>query len=324
VRKIDVLENPGLVESQTWAEFLADCANIVRGTPDFDNIRELLLALILSAPKFPHAICAILLKSDTGRSLSRFAFGIFDVLIGVWREPPTAPFLTVLFGHSPEIIAYAIAAALANQQLSIEFKIEVITKGLQVSQAVVPFDAISRFVIFAFKKGAMHMVGRILLEHEEIGVALLADGAAKAAFLLTLLEKGNSRAYLRFIQLCLSILQKYPEIARKFAEAALRLSVETISKYGGEMSLHSRQIASQCVYILQDSVRFLGEKAAEAVFEAVPLAEKSRAVGFIAVNVRAEEQRKKTEKLIAFSTNERSSKSGEWQSFDVLENSDSN
>jgi hypothetical protein len=46
LRVADV-ENPGLAGSHTWSEFLTDCANIVKVTPDFDNLMELLLALML-------------------------------------------------------------------------------------------------------------------------------------------------------------------------------------------------------------------------------------------------------------------------------------
>jgi hypothetical protein len=82
-----------------------------------------------------------------------------------------------------------------------EFQVEVVTKGLLFANRNLPLNAISRFVIAAFKRGPMHMVARVLVAREDVGMALLADGAAKAAFLLTAIEKGNARAYVRYIEL---------------------------------------------------------------------------------------------------------------------------
>lgn len=223
----------------------------------------------------------------------------------------------ILFNHSPEIIGRALEIVLDQRGLPIDFQIDVVTRGLILSQGSLPLDSISRFVIAAFKRGAMHMVGRVVVEREEIGVALLADGAAKAAFLLSAVEKGNARAYLRFVQLCISVLRKSPRIASGFAECAIRLAFENIAKYGGEKFVYAKQIVSQCVYIIKDAFDVLGGTRSQEFFETLGTAEKEFVVTYIMANIRAAEQRKKTENLVAFSTHERGHKQGEWQSLDI-------
>ena len=197
-----------------------------------------------------------------------------------------------------------------------EFQIESIANGLCLVKDNIPLDAISRFVIGAFKRGAMHMVGRVVVDREDIGVALLADGAAKAAFLLSLVEKGNARAYLRFIQLCLSVLKKYP-MGRAFSECALRLAVEAIAKYGGEVRAHGKYIVSHSVCIAKEAVEVIGPERSAAIFDALNEDERRHAVAYISSQIRAVEQRKKTENLVPLSKNIREQAHDEWQTLTV-------
>jgi hypothetical protein len=239
-----------------------------------------------------------------------------------WKEPQTVALLTVLFNHTPGVIGTAVNATLSHRALPIDFQIEVLTHGLLQCDGNLPMDSISRFVISGFKKGAMHMVGRVLVEREDIGVALLAGGAAQAAFLLSSVEKGNARAYLRFIQLCVVTLKKHGPIGMRFADSAFRLAITTISRYGGERLTSGRQIVGQCVYLVKEAADVLGERRLEAIFATVPLDERSSTVSFLSSSIHAAEQRKKTENLVSFSRTERSNKQGEWQSLDQA-NSDS-
>jgi hypothetical protein len=161
------------------------------------------------------------------------------------------------------------------------------------------------------------MVGRIVVEREEIGVALPAEGAAKAAFLLSSVEKGNARAYLRFIQLSISVLSKNRRLSGDFAKCAIRLAFEIISKYGGEKFVYAKQILTQCIYIMKDAFQVLGEQGSQQFFDTIASKEKEFLVQYVAASIRAAEQRKKTENLVAFSTHERGHKQGEWQTLDV-------
>jgi hypothetical protein len=277
----------------------------------------LILSLVVAAPKLTHAIVAILLKADQRRTLAKFAAGIYRRILAEWKEPQTVPLLMVLFGHTPEVIGQALETTLAQTGLPMEFQIDVVQRGLLQSNGNLPVPSISRFVISAFKKGAMHMVGRIVVEREDVGITLLAGGAAQAAFLLASVEKGNARAYLRFIQLCVGVLKKHGPIGIRIAESALKLAITDIARYGGERLIYGRQIVTQCVYLLKDVIEVLGERRAEALFATMDHEARESAVEFIAASIRAAEQRKKTENLVSFSRSERANKQDEWQTLDV-------
>jgi hypothetical protein len=311
------VENKQSVNPATWTELLSDAAALVQPRSGYDGVRELILGLVVGAPKLLHSIVAVLLRSDERRTLSKFSAGIVRRVLSEWKEQPTVPLLTILFNHTPAVIGQALEATLAQRSLPIEFQIDVVLIGLLHSKGNLPIDSISRFVIGGFKKGAMHMVGRVLVEHEDVGVALLADGAAKAAFLLSAVEKGNARAYLRFIQLCVGVLKKHGTIGIRFAECAIRLAVTTIAKYGGEKLIYGRQIVTQCIYVIKDAIDVLGERRSGALFSTLPIQERESTVEFISASIRAAEQRKKTENLVSFSRSERSNKQGEWQALDA-------
>jgi hypothetical protein len=223
----------------------------------------------------------------------------------------------VMFEHSPSVIGHSLELVLDKRNLPIEFQIDITSRGLLLSKGNLPLNAISRFVIGSFKKGAMHMVGRIVVEREEIGVALLAEGAAKAAFLLSSVEKGNARAYLRFIQLSIAVLSKNQRLAGGFAKCAIRLAFEIIAKYGGEKFVYAKQILTQCVYTIKDAFQVLGEQESQQFFDTLATKKKKFVVQYVVTSIRAAEQRKKTENLVAFSTHERGHKQGEWQTLDV-------
>jgi hypothetical protein len=95
------------------------------------------------------------------------------------------------------------------------------------------------------------------------------------------------------------------------------LAVTTITRYGGEKLIYGRQIVTQCVYLIKETVDVLGERRSEAVFSTLPVEERESTVEFISASIRAAEQRKKTENLVSFSRNERANKQGEWQSLDA-------
>jgi hypothetical protein len=306
-----------IISIQTWDDLLFNAAGVLQSSPEYDHLRELILSLVISSGKFPHSVIGLLLKSDERKSLARFSLVIFAYTLRTWQEKSTSALLCVLFNHSPSITGYSIELALGKQSLPYTFKIDVISSGLTFLRDRIPLEAISQFIILAFREGAMHLLGRILVDREDIGVAVLADGAARAAFLLTQVERRNARAYLRFIHLCLSVLQKYPRIKGPFATATLRFAVDTIARYGEDTMSHGKQIVFQCVQIVKECIGLLGARVDNTVWESLEREEREQAVRFAEKFIRGVEQKKKTENLLAFSTNDRGEKVGEWESLEI-------
>jgi hypothetical protein len=298
---------------------LVDAAELLKDGKEYNILRELIFAFVAKPGRIEYVIVGILLKGDHHRTLKKYAFGLFVMMLKNWNDQRTIAVLTILFDHTPEVIGKAIDITLAQQNLPVEFQLQVVTKGLLFSRGELPLVSISRFVIENFKQGAMHMVGRILVEREEIGLALIADGAGKAAFLLAAIETANARAYLRYIQLCLSIVQKFPRMRRQFAASVIRLSICAAAKHGGEKVHYAKQIVSQCVSLFRDALQVLGEEFCATIWESLPSEEKEKTIVFVSAGIRAAEQKKKAENLVLFSTNERPGRQDEWQSVEIVE-----
>ena len=300
----------------TFAALLADTAAHIASDEKYDQIRVNILSLSMTLPKFSPTIFSYIIKSDTRKTLTTYGTSIFVIFIKNYKDKSIPALIAMLFWHSPSIIGSSLLMTIDSKLLPVEFKIEVIFRGLILEKDNIPLDAISRFCISTFKKGSMHMVGRILVEREEIGVALLAEGASKASFLLCGVEKGNCRAYLRFIQLSLNILGKYKAIADKFAKSSVVLALSIAAKFGGDTSRYGHQILSQCIWILKDSRSILQNKFEDA-FNSVDIDERTTAIKNISSHIYAEEQRKKVDQLVEFSTNQRGKSHGEWQTLEI-------
>ncbi|OHS96824.1 hypothetical protein TRFO_09710 [Tritrichomonas foetus] len=300
----------------TFEALLIDSAAHITGDSEYDKIRTNILSLALGLKTFSPQIFAHLLKSDFRKTLKFYTPAIFNVILTNWNNKAINALIVVLFTHSPAVIGGSIIKTIENKIVPSEFKIEVITRGLLLSKGGIPLDFISRFCIGTFKKGAMHMIGRIIVEREDVGIALLSEGAAKAAFLLSSVEKGNCRAYLRFIQLSLNVLEKNTSISTKFARSAVILALTVASKFGGDVTRLGHQILCQCVWILIDARKILKEKYEDA-FNECDENERSKAINNITHHIRAEEQRKKVDQLVEFSTNDRGKKQMEWQTLEI-------
>ena len=311
-----VTQEQSLQTSQAWFDLLNDVAMLLDGDNDNDNLRSLLCSIVLSCPRHLPKIIGQLLHGDSRKCLQKYSLLTFVRILQNWQDKSVFALIEILFRYDPNVIGHAIQLALEQKSLSLEFQIECVARGLCLAKDNIPLNAISRFVIFAFKRGAMHMVGRIVVEREDVGVALLADGAAKAAFLLSLVEKGNARAYLRFIQLCVSVLKKYP-MGVTFAESALRLAVEAISKYGADVRAQGKFIVSHSICIAKEAIEVMGSERAAAVFSGLSEEERASAATYIAAHIRAFEQRKKTENLVPFSKNTREQAHDEWQTLTI-------
>ena len=311
-----VTQEPRMQASPVWFDLLNCIAVLLDTDNEQDGLRELLASMVLSSPCYMPKIIGLLLHGDQRKCLKKYSLLVFVRILQNWSEKSAGALISILFEYDPDIIGLAIQLTLEQKSLPLEFQIESIANGLCLVKDNIPLDAISRFVIGAFKRGAMHMVGRVVVDREDIGVALLADGAAKAAFLLSLVEKGNARAYLRFIQLCLSVLKKYP-MGRAFSECALRLAVEAIAKYGGEVRAHGKYIVSHSVCIAKEAVEVIGPERSAAIFDALNEDERRHAVAYISSQIRAVEQRKKTENLVPLSKNIREQAHDEWQTLTV-------
>ncbi|KAK8894253.1 hypothetical protein M9Y10_022688 [Tritrichomonas musculus] len=312
----------------TFMNLILVATKIITKDVRYDEVRKNLLSMAVNnLPIFSSKIFAYLLKKDERRILTPYATTIFQHFMQHCEEEEQSyliALIVLLFTHSPSVINSCISNIIENESnYSTELAIEILKRGLLLSEkgSKIPLELITRFCIKNFKKGAMHMIGLIIVEREEIGLALLAEGAAKAAFLLSTVEKGNCRAYLRFIQLALNTIEKNysnQEIGLKFAQSASLLALSVASKFGKDMSRHGHQILLQCISILKDSKEMLNaQNKFESAFMSVDEDERKNAITNIVFHIRSEEQRKKADQLVAFSTNDRGKKQMEWQTLEI-------
>ena len=324
-------ENESNVFTDTFMNLILVATKTITKDSKYDEVRTNLLSLsINNLPIFSSTIFAYLLQKDERRTLTNYATTIFQFFMNHWDEEEDQSkiiaLIVILFTHSPSVINSCISNIIENEsKYPSELTIEILKRGLLLSKkgSKIPLELIMRFCIKNFKKGAMHMIGLIVVEREEIGLALLAEGAAKAASLLSLVEKGNCRAYLRFIQLALNVIEKNfnndnHDIELKFAKSAVLLALSVASKFGKDMSRHGHQILLQCIGILKDSKRMLNENNKfEDAFLLVDEEIRKNAITNIIFHIRSEEQRKKADQLVEFSTNDRGKKQMEWQTLEI-------
>lgn len=291
----------------------------------YDEVRENLMSTALNDLRiFSDEIFANLIQKDERNILSKYSFTIFEYFLKQKEdEIKIIALVVLLFSHSPSVINSCICSIMSNDKFSVEFRIEIVKRGLLLSpkSAPLPLEIINRFCIKNFKKGAMHMIGLMLVKRSDIGLALLADGAAKASFLLSCVEKGNCRAYLRFIQLSLHVILDQNSlnhgIQLKFAKAAAILALNVASKFGSDMTRHGHQILLQCICILNDAQKTMNRQLFEASFSSVASEIRTKAIQNIVFHIRNEEQRKKADQLVEFSTNERGKRQMEWQTLEI-------
>jgi hypothetical protein len=178
----------------------------------------------------------------------------------------------------------------------------------------IPLASVSRFCIENFKRGGMVLVGSLLLENPELGVALLSRGVAKAAFLLCANDVMNVRAYLRFVQVSLGAVTTF-WIRTLFALSVMRLAMEVIKNFGDDVQ-RGHQIISLCVQILIKVKEIVGDDAVREEF--ARFAGRGRVVEMMKLQIGKAVLREQNENLVAFSANPRAKRhEDEWEDLDA-------
>lgn len=291
---------------------------LIKDDANYDVLRECLFSFACSSYATPKII-AYLLNSDMKRkTLSKYSLSLFNFILLNFKPEAVSALSTLLFAHSPHIIGHVVNILIEDKTTKIEMKLDLLSRALQAEWKSIPLDDFATFCISNFKKGGMHLIAKLLVFKPQVGISLVANGGAQAAFLLAQSDINNSRAYLRFIQLCLTTI---PE--KTFAESIFQLVVAVLVKFGGETHRLGRQIVFQGMRMIADVEKILGDKIKD-YYSPIKTDDKAKFVAIMMAHIKADEHRKKTAKLIEIGNTDRGQRGhDEWQTLEICDDSTS-
>ena len=304
-------------------QLIINSATLLKEDPSWDSLRECILSLSMGDPKrYSDITLAYLLKSDKRRTLSKYALGIAEFLIQKYRDggldnSHANALFVALFNHTPSVVVPVCDFCIAMKGLATEFKLMIIELGLlAIGQELHDLGSIPRYLLATFKKGGMHLIGKLMNVRPKVGMYLFIKGASKAAFLLALKDKENIRAYIWFLQLGLINMEAYDKtLATTFAPCMFRFCVKIIEACESD-PLNGRMIVWHCIRVIHDAVRISSKPLDKVYAESSPETRKSLCE-ILAKHIQSEIQNQKLQALVEFSTNERSHRQSEWTTLEI-------
>jgi hypothetical protein len=302
-------------------EILVNSAALLGPEPVWDSLRGCVLSFAMSV-KFCPTLFAHLLKTDTRKTLTRFAFSIAQFFIRQFQQETlelatSNALFILLFDHSPKIMGPVCEFAIATKQLNTPFRLMLVSLFLRNAQNPI-LGSIPRYLLSVFRKGGMHLIGALLLSKPAIGIALLSQGAAKTAFLLALRDNDNVRAYIWFIQLALLTMEQVdPNLAAKFAVPAFRFCVKLIETWAHD-ALNGRMVVWHCIRVIKDALRSI-RRSPSAAFDENERGVKELLVRILSQNIEIETQNQKLQTLVEFSRNNRARRQEDWGEMELEE-----
>jgi hypothetical protein len=284
----------------------------------YNNLREMLLSIVLNQNLVPLVIGQIL-KTDSDRLLRKYSETICVRIVKEFignrlTENVAIALFSMIFNHSPSAAGLTIELILQIAGRYLEFALRLLKICLPNLHSDIPLASLSRFCIENFKRGGMVLVGSLLLENPELGVALLSRGVAKAAFLLCANDVVNVRAYLRFVQVSLGAAAAF-SIRTPFAVSVMRLAMEVIRNFGNDVQ-RGHQIISLCVQVFVKVKEIVGDEEFREEFGRST--GRGRVVEMMRLQIGKAVIREKNENLLAFSANIRAKRhEDEWQDLDA-------
>ncbi|OHT16412.1 hypothetical protein TRFO_02655 [Tritrichomonas foetus] len=333
-----------ITKREDFITLIINSSKILKKCQEHNSLRAILVSLAMKSTEiFNKQVFANILTSDLEtHSLTKYipkiASYILDIFVNsaasahnkLLNENEAVSLFSLIFHHSPHFVGFILNELISGAQssnVSPEFKLQILKIGIPISEGAIPLRQISRFCIEMFKRGGMVLIGKVLIERPEIGFALLSQGNAKAAFLLCSNDLNNSRAYLRFIQLCLSSSAKISNNETKinFSKSVFKLSIQVLSQFGTDVQ-RGHQIVSLCVQIIQNIRGMVDENTLNDMFNSLNLTEKLALFKMMNLHISKAELRKRNQNLTAFSTSQRTRRgeeSSEWQTLEIGDDSDS-
>lgn len=298
------------------AELIDSCASLIGESSDYDELRITVLSLTLSN-HFSPTVLAHLIHSDARSSLAKYSYAILQSVISNFAESKitadvAGALLSLLMSHHPEICGIAIELVLGLSDDQRDFKLAVLGRAL-LKATDVPLEPLARFCIGSFKRGGMQLIARTLIHNPDVGVSLLHRGALKAVFLLIQKDINNARAYLLFLHLVIDTLKSLKMI-ESFAAPTLKLCFALTNRLKSDSQL-DRKLFGIVARIAKSCIDSAPQQCSET-FAQFSESSRKAMLTMMEACISAEKQRKKTEQLVAFSTNQRSSRN-EWQTLDI-------
>jgi hypothetical protein len=200
-------------------------------------------------------------------------------------------------------------------RLNAETALNVCQIGLPYAAGNVPVTALSRFCIESFKQGGMALVGYLLLNSRELGIALLSKGSARAAFLLCANDIVNCRVFLRLIQVSLMTLEK-TKMAHAFGISVIRLGFHVLRDFGSDVQ-RGHSIITLCVQLFLHVKGIIGDAAFRKEYEKIE--EKGKILSVMRVQITKAALRAKNVNLVTISSRERSKRRDdeEWGDLEI-------
>ena len=298
-------------------DILITTSKLLTSESKFNEIRCIILKMTLDSYFSPKVIANLLLN-DTQRYLSKYGQAMLLCFFTNYihqriTEPEASSLITLLINHTPSIATLANALAIELGESHNNFKINVIKRAILSQKCTsVPIDNLSRFLLSIFKHGGMQVVATLLISIPNIGIALLAKGCLKMAFLLTEIDFKNLKAYLLFIHLSLTSLRQTKYFKPVFI-SVFNLIAHHSCKLRHDNAL-DRQLVPCIVGIMRE---YCSSKDFKALYDKLDKKKRSSLVKFIHSEVVAETQRKKASNLVVISLNQRVTQQDEWQDVEI-------
>lgn len=358
-------------------QMLINAAALLKQDSDWDHLRKCILSLCCTAnteikpvsstftfdafgsssinnnDPFSPKTFAYLIKSDMkGKSLIEFSYFMTTFVITKYQQEiidvdTTTALLILLFEHNHKVITPTANYVIDLNEIPVSFKLIVCDLVLTRIQNGDGLGQIPRFLISSFKKGGMHLIGHFLRTKPLLAITLLSKGAGKAAFLLSLKDMENARAFLWFIQLSLKTMEKIvqtmkgipvedfkldsnegidlnqiEQMSSMFAQSVFILMHKVICHYGNDQ-INGRMMVWHCIRIIKDCQRIAGTEKLSKVFHSIVSDEsvqmKKKLFSILSQSVENEIQSKKMQQLVEFSINQREKKVDDdgWETLEI-------
>ena len=237
-------------------DFLLYAAKMIQKSEEYYNIWHTLTAILFMHDNECNAeALALLLKCAPNTDLIA-SFG--DLIVrGLvkknYSEDEGIALMTVLYDMDPQAIPVLVRSLCPfDNRIDdfVKFKMTAIRRALLRCNTRVSIDKIASFCVNNFRKGGMELVAQILVRRAELGIELLARGAANEALLTVNDSLDEAKVSMKFFSLVLVRMKNEP-VKEDVAFEIAKCACSVIVKWAGDRK-RGKEIASDAIRVLKD------------------------------------------------------------------------
>lgn len=252
----DAARKSGNILKPLIPDFLLYAAKMLQKSEEYYGIWNTLTAILfMHDNECSSEALALLLKNAPNTDM----IGLFGDLIvrGLvkknYSEEEGIALMTVLYDMEPQAIPVLLRSLCPfDNRIDdfVNFKMTCIRRALLRCSTRAAIDKIASFCIMNFKKGGMELVAQILVRRPELGIELLARGAANETLLRINSSLDEAKLCMKFFSLVLIRMKSEPvkaDVAFEIAKSA----ISVIVKWASDRK-RGKEIASDAIRVLKD------------------------------------------------------------------------